>query len=120
LELRNEERIAPLRRNLEWLHERFDKTLEIYAQAKTAGAKTRTVKLLYATLSFRKSPDTLNVVDEAAAIEWARANAPQAVKLSILKTPLKAYVQALGDVPPGCSWEIGADVFRIATEETKG
>ena len=118
IEERNRERTEPLQRNLEWLHCRFDDVLRTYAAAKTT-PKSRTVKLLYGTLSFRRNPDSLNILDETKAIEWSQANAPTAIKVSILKTPLKAYVKATGEVPPGCEYLPGEDEFHIKTEEAK-
>jgi phage host-nuclease inhibitor protein Gam len=115
---RNAERTAPLTRNLEYLHGRYDEVLKGYAAAKVTG-KSRTVKLLYATLSFRKNPDSLNVLDDDAAIEWSRQNAPAAIKTSILKTPLKKYVQDTGEIPPGCEYVVGEDTFAIKTEEAR-
>lgn len=115
---RTDERTLPLRHNLAWLHNRFDAVLLTYAKAKVTG-KTRSVKLLYGTLAFRKAPDALSITDEDAAIGWTMANLPSAIKMSVAKTPIKDYIKATGETPDGCELVIGGETFTIKTEEDK-
>jgi len=77
------------RRN--WLRNRFAGELEEYAQSALTGQKARTLILDNGKISFRKTPGSTTVIDMAAAIVWAKSNAPDALKVTetVLVTPLK-------------------------------
>jgi hypothetical protein len=98
-----------------FLVSRFTPALTDFTREQIEGKKERSVKLLFGSLGFRKRPDTLEVTDEAAAVVWAREHVPDAVKVttSLLKTPVKEYVQGTGEVPPGCEYHKGEDEFYI-------
>lgn len=81
----------------EWLDRRFGAELEHFAAGELLGAKTRTLKTPYGSLSFRTSPGSIKVVNEEGALEWAKAHCPEAVKVkeSVLVTPLKGQEEML-------------------------
>lgn len=66
-------------------------------------------------LGFRKSPDSLEIVDEAAAKAWAKENLPEAVQVvtteKLLKTPLKESMTKRGIVPDGVRMVEGEERF---------
>lgn len=65
-------------------------------------------------VGFKDVPDRFEIEDEPAALAWAKANCPDAVKVkeSVLVTPLFAHVKATGELPDGCKLVAGTkDVF---------
>jgi phage host-nuclease inhibitor protein Gam len=116
----------------EWLdseNERDEKTvaamaafLEPWVLREIAGGKKRSVNLPHGIAGFRRTPDRLEVADEGAAVEWARENAPHAIRVreSIDKNEMKANIEATGEVPEGCELVRGTDRFYLdVKEETK-
>lgn len=71
----------------------------VQQETEAAHASKRSVDTDWGTMGFRKSPGSIKVVDEEAAIEWAKANCAEAVKVreSILTTPLKGHEESLPD-----------------------
>jgi hypothetical protein len=108
-------RIKGYARRRDWLRARFAGELEQYATGQIAGQKARTLTLDHGKISFRKTPGGTAVTDMAAAVIWAKANAPEAVKVTetVLVTPLKGRDDLPEDIftvtPPGekCSIETG-------------
>jgi len=100
---------------IEYLLDHYSDMLEKFTAVELT-EKARSVKLLYGTLGFRKSPATLEVTDENALMAWAKANLPDAVKTveTILKTPVKDHVEATGEIPDGASYIKGVDKFYIS------
>jgi hypothetical protein len=99
----------------DWLRARFAVELEQYAGGQLAGRKVRTLVLDYGKIAFRKTTGSTTVLNMPAAVEWARQNAPEAVKVAetVLVTPLKGRGDLPLDIftvtPPGekCSIETG-------------
>jgi len=75
----------------DWLRARFAGELEQYAAGQLTGQKARTLVLDHGKISFRKTPGSTTIIDMAAAVEWAKQNAPDALKIteSVLVSPLK-------------------------------
>ena len=98
----------------EYLMGRFGEGLKAFARADQYDRKTRTTSMAFGKLSFRTMPESIEIVDMALAVEWAKANAPDAVKTveSILKTPLKDIPNLPEDaftlIPAG-------EVFKVET-----
>ena len=67
--------------------------LRDYAAQKLAGAKTKTLKLGLLKLAFRSSRESVEVVDEQAAVEWVKDIAPAAVKQSLLKSAIPPHLR---------------------------
>ena len=85
--------------------------LEAWARANPP-AKGKTIRLPTGALAFRSVPGGPRVYDDAAALEWARANLPDAVvtREAVLRSAITDYVKATGDLPPG--------VDRVAARES--
>ncbi len=84
--------------------------LKPWAEVEIAKAgKTKHVKLLGGEIGYRQSPSHLEVTDEAAAIAWAEAHCPEAVKVEkrLVKTPLKDAIQKRGEMPDGAELVAG-------------
>lgn len=66
-------------------------------------AKGKTIHLPTGQLAFRRVPGGPRVVDDAAALDWARAALPDAVRVveSVDKAAIKAHIAATGELPPG-------------------
>lgn len=64
------------------------------------------------TFGFRSSRETLEILDQAAAVAFAEAHGLE-IKKSVNKTPLVSHFTATGEIPDGCEYVPGADVFYI-------
>lgn len=115
LKLRREEIMTPIQRRRAWL-DQYQPLLERYTRETLGGGKTRSIKLAYGTLKLRKNPARLDVIDESVAVEWARDNAPDAVKLTLSRTVAKRWITETGEVIPGCELVPGDEVFSVAIE----
>lgn len=75
----------------------------------------RTIRLPTGSLSFRRVPGGPRVVDDAAALAWARAALPDAVRVvaSVDRTAIKAYAAATGELPPGVELKPDDESFHV-------
>lgn len=97
-------RMAQKQQRLEGLHQHFDIELREFAAAEMlrAGGKRKSVSLTWATLSLRNvAGGAISVIDgkKDDALAWAKANVPDAVKISesVVVTPLKPFAADLPD-----------------------
>ena len=99
----------------------FGAQLQAVAQSELEGAKRKSIALPSGSIGFRKHAETLEVQDEAAAIEWARANCPEAVKITerLTKTELMAHFRENGELPDGCVYVHEGEEFFVRPN-TKG
>lgn len=90
--------------------ENMTRLLEPYAEAALKDRREKYVDLFYARVGFRKTPERIEVEDEAAAIAYCEANEPEAVKVEkrILKSKLKDAAKT-----PGVSVTAGENRFYI-------
>jgi len=65
-----------------FFRERYAADLEEFARQRLEGAKTKTLKLTWGSLSLRTVKGGLRVEDPDAALAWAKQNAPDAVKVT--------------------------------------
>lgn len=67
---------------------------------------------------FRKSVDTLNVVDDTAALEWARKEGILKVETveRYSKKDLLECVRTRGEIPDGCEYVPGQEQFYVKEE----
>lgn len=65
---------------------------------------SKTMKLGFGEIGKKQIGGGLVVEDEAAAMAWARANLPEAIKKTeeLLKTPIKQWIESTGTAVPGC------------------
>lgn len=110
--------IANDRRRLDFL---FGTNLRQWAQKSLLHGK-KTLKLLTGTLSFRKVPGGLKVVDEKAAIAWAKLNKVPAVEEKVVeklsKDFLQKHMEATGELPDGC--EVKEEYQSFSVKGAKG
>lgn len=102
----------PIMHRVEWLRMRFGRELEEWAKRELAGQKVRSVRTPFGALSFRKVKAQLVVDDEKQAAAWAKAQAPEAVKVT--EKFLVSRVPA-GAVPPGCHIAPARESFTVKT-----
>ena len=69
-------------RRLDGLHYRFDGELESFARAEIerTGARTKTLRTAFGSISFRISKASRKIIDMAAAVAWAKVWAPELVR----------------------------------------
>jgi phage host-nuclease inhibitor protein Gam len=86
----------------------FDPQAEHFARLvlDAAGGKTKTLKTLGGSFSFRTVPGGLRVIDKDAALQWAKEHAPALVEVKTVESlpaaALKSHLQTTGEVPAGC------------------
>lgn len=79
---RLEAAIKASEKRAEWFRNRYVGELEEFARERLEGAKTKTLKLTWGSISFRTVKGGLRVADPEAALEWAKQYAPESVKVS--------------------------------------
>lgn len=117
IELRAKQQTELHEGRLERAQNYFNDQLQGFVLTETKDKKTRSVKLLNGTIGFRHNPDKLEVEDELAALEWAKAQLPEAVcvKESLDKSIAKEHIKSTGEVPDGCTLIPGSDAFYVKT-----
>lgn len=75
----------------------------------------KTIHLPTGQLAFRRVPGGPRVVDDAAALEWARVALPAAVRVveSVDKAAIKAHIAATGELPPGVEVKPDDESFSV-------
>lgn len=89
----------------EGLRQHFGQMLEAFARQAIDAEGGKRQKLVLpngVALAFRKIPDGLAVVNDAAVLEWAEQECAAAIKRSLSKTPVTAHWKETGEIPPGC------------------
>lgn len=78
-------------------------------------ARGRTIHLPTGQLAFRCVPGGPRVVDDAAALSWARGSLPAAVRVveSVDKRAITAHVAATGELPPGVEVKPDDESFSV-------
>jgi len=66
--------------------------------------KGKTLHTPAGSVSMRSVPSHVSVDDEGDAMQWAKANNPNAIVIreSLSAAEIKAWVSATGEIPPGC------------------
>lgn len=80
---------------------------QVTSDLQAQGGGKKSVTYLTGSAGFRASKEklTVDVVDDETAIAYLEANHPEAVKKSVSKSALKAYIEASGDDVPGVNVE---------------
>lgn len=88
--------------------------LEAWARANPP-RRGKAIHLTTGSLAFRTVPGGPRVVDEAAALEWARAEYTDAVRVveSLDRNAIKAYVAEAGELPPGVEVVEAREAFDV-------
>lgn len=108
-------------RRATWLRERFGAELEGWARRELEGQKKRSIRTPFGRLSFRRRGARVVVKDEAAALEWAKANQSNAIKtterflISAVPSDRMKIWQSGGPRPPCFDLEPEREAFAIET-----
>lgn len=105
-------------RYIEALRAKYALPIETVVAGAIAGQSTKSLKLVTgvgsepAKVGFRKSRAKLEILDADAAMEWAKENCPDAVKVPepkpyLVKTPMLEHVKQTGEVPAGTEYDAG-------------
>ncbi len=92
LAARTEAILKPLRRRIEFFKAAYASQIEGWAKAEIAvyGGKKKSMDLLYGTVGFRKSSDSVEVSDEERAILWAEVQEfDHLIKKTLAKSEFK-------------------------------
>ena len=89
---------------IQYFTQRFEQELEAFARSQLSGDRKTTVLSNGIKLSFRKIAPKLDVRDEGAFLDWAKAWLPEAVvvKESVSKTAVNGHWKDTGEIPQGC------------------
>lgn len=96
----------------------FESEIRPFVEREIAGTKKQSMKLLGATVGFRKTPPSVKVEDEDAAVAYCETFAPELVRVkkSIDKTGVKKRLEA-GEVFEGVEIEAGSIRFYVKLED---
>lgn len=101
---------------LERVEARFLLPLEDWARANPP-KKGKTIKTLAGNLSFRTVKGGMRVTDKAAALEYARAERPELLRVKMIEEldaeKAKAHALETGEVVPGLEWVEDREVFDV-------
>ena len=108
--------IADQRRRLSWWDWRFAASLTAFARSCLTG-KARTAKFAWGQVSFRKTAGSTVILDDAAALAFVEAWAPEKVKVvrSVNVSAVKAAIEACQAACPG--EEIEVPFLRVSGED---
>tara|TARA_Y100000310_G_scaffold260204_1_gene269040 strand:+ start:1346 stop:1891 length:546 start_codon:yes stop_codon:yes gene_type:complete len=96
--------------------ERMAELLEPWVRDQVVGQRKRSTRLPDGTVGgLRRGPERVEIVDEAAALEWCEEHLPSAIKVtrSVLKAPILARMKENGEVPPGIAFRPGEDRYYV-------
>ena len=96
-----------------WKLARFGSDLQVFAAQQLEGKKARTYKSPYGSLSFRTVAGSLKITDPEAALAWAEANAPEAVKT--VKSVKVSEIDKAAELPGCFERTEPRDAFYIKT-----
>lgn len=100
--------------------------LRSYAEQVIGERKRRSVDLPTGRLSLRRVPGGVRVEDAEALTAWARAARPELVEVHTTTTErvpasaLKAYVDEVGEVPPGAVLVENRTELKIGVAKARG
>jgi len=95
-------RASATQRAADGLFERFRLEAEPLARVNLPSGR-KSLLLAHGEVYFRRVPGGVDIVDEAAALAWAKDNLPGAVRIEerILKRPVIEYAEQEGILPDG-------------------
>ena len=111
----NAERMArDAEREAEGLEWRYGAALQDLARRElAAGGRKKSLTLYHGTLGFRTKPAGVAITDDAAALSWAKENAPEAVAERLDRRALGDALRASGEVLPFAAFTEPEEVFYI-------
>jgi hypothetical protein len=110
--------IKRLENKIRWFDMKFGPALREWAQQQLIGSKAKSVDLdCGVRLKFTTSRPKFEVLDEEAALAWAKAQGPQFYRVKVEETLNKKVVNAeclaSGEVPDGMQFVAPASVFAV-------
>lgn len=110
----NAERMARAEeREAEALEWKFGGAIQTWLRGEIEGGKRRSVRLFHGVVGYRTKPAGVSVTDQAAALSWARQNAPAAVVEALDKKALAETLLTTGEALPFAALQPAEDVFYI-------
>ena len=95
---------------LEW---HYGPALQAFCRKETEGGRKKSVRLFHGVLGYRTKPAGVTVGDEAAALEWAKANLPAAVVERLDKKALADALLTTGEAVDFATMQEAENVFYI-------
>jgi phage host-nuclease inhibitor protein Gam len=105
LDAKEEEMLSRCERSVAWIRA----VAEEYARThkKDLVLRGQTAHLIHGEISWRKSPEKVEITDAAAALAWCQSQPIESglvrLKPEIAKKELNAHVLSTGEIPPGVS-----------------
>jgi hypothetical protein len=98
--------------------ERYGGQLETWLREELArrGGRSRSIPLPAGRIGLRRSQPRLQIIDPSAAMDWARAHCPTAIRLSesLIKTPLNEHLHQTGELPAGTNLQPERDDLYVS------
>lgn len=97
----------------EGLEFRFGPALQAFAARELAGGKRKSLRLLNGVLGYRTRPAAVIFTNPAAALAWARENAPAAVCEALDRKALSERLLETGEAVDWASFTPAEEVFYL-------
>ena len=127
IDARTETILRPLRHQIEFFQILFHDALAEWTRKEIADQNVRSVKLLHGQTGYRRNPDSVDILDETAAIAMGEERPELAGVVKVVKSISRTNSKrVLGEIPSdhpfrSCvSIKPGKDVFYVKAETLKG
>ena len=103
-----------LERRIEFFEKRFGHEMEQWT-SQNLPYNRKSIKLQNGTVGFRKSRETIKIVDKEENIEWVKNNCPDALRQKeyTTKTEQIEHLQETGEMPAGVDLQPAENKFYI-------
>lgn len=114
LEEQHRRRVKQLENEKTFFEERFSRELEAFVKANLDGRK-KSIDFPHGRAGFRKSRETIEIVDKDRNLEWAKKNCPNAVRKReyTTKTEQVKHLKETGELPVGCELKPSQNRFFV-------
>jgi len=114
LEEQHRRRVKQLENEKQFFKERFGKELKAFVRANLDGRK-KSIDFVHGRAGFRKSRETIEIVDKEANLDWAKENCPDALREKewTIKTPQIKLMKETGEMPDGTALKPAKDRFFV-------
>jgi len=114
LEEQHRRRVKQLENEKTFFQERFGTELEAWTRTNLDGRK-KSIDMPHGRIGFRKSRESIEIVDKEANLDWAKENCPDALREKewTIKTPQIKLMKETGEMPDGTALKPAKDRFFV-------
>lgn len=92
--------LLKIRKRVQWLESRLRMHVPPTGDGMEREFSRRSLSLPHGTVGYRRTPESVEILDQAKALQWAKDNGLQvAVKETVHKAPIIEYIRSTGAMP---------------------